>query len=118
MLDNIDTVEVTGDLEVTVTTKVPWVAFPAFLYSSGRLGITAQAQLDDPDTCDRNLIGTGPFKMKSWDKGRAFVAEKPTPTTGRWPPTASPTRTSTRSPSTPSSRPSSGSTRWSPATST
>ena len=46
VMDNIDNVEVTGDLEVTVTTKVPWVAFNAFLYSSGRLGITAQAQLD------------------------------------------------------------------------
>ncbi len=76
VLDNIDTVEVTGDLEVTVTTKVPWVAFPAFLFSSGRLGISGQAQLDDTERCDRNLIGTGPFKMKSWDEGREFVAEK------------------------------------------
>ena len=75
VLSNIDTVEVTGDLEVTVTTKVPWVAFPAFLYSSGRLGITAQAQLDDEETCDTNLIGTGPFKLKSWEKDREFVAE-------------------------------------------
>ncbi|WCO65060.1 ABC transporter substrate-binding protein [Iamia majanohamensis] len=76
VLDNIDTVEATGDLEVTVTTKVPWVAFPAFLYSTGRLGITAQAQLDDAESCDRNLIGTGPFKLKNWDEGRQFVAEK------------------------------------------
>ena len=76
VLDNIDTVEVTGDLEVSVTTKVPWVAFPAFLYSTGRLGITAQAQLDDADSCDRNLIGTGPFMLESWDKGREFVATK------------------------------------------
>ncbi|MGI8938830.1 MAG: ABC transporter substrate-binding protein, partial [Iamia sp.] len=75
VLDNIDTIEVTGDLEVTVTTKVPWVAFPAFLFSSGRLGITAQAQLDDADSCDRDLIGTGPFKIKSWEKGREFTAE-------------------------------------------
>ncbi len=74
VLSNIDTVEVTGDLEVTVTTKVPWVAFPAFLHSSGRLGIVAQAQLDDPDTCDRNLIGTGPFELDSWEQDREFVA--------------------------------------------
>ena len=33
----------------------PWVAFPAFLYSSGRLGIVAQAQLDDTESCDTNL---------------------------------------------------------------
>ncbi len=76
VLDNIDTVEATGPMEVTVTTKVPWVAFPAFLHSSGRLGITAQAQLDDPDSCDRDLIGTGPFKLQSWDKDRELVAVK------------------------------------------
>ena len=76
VLDNIDTVEVTGDLEVTVTTKVPWVAFPAFLNSSSRLGIMAQAQLDDPDSCDRTLIGTGPFALESWEKGRELVAER------------------------------------------
>ncbi|WCO66025.1 ABC transporter substrate-binding protein [Iamia majanohamensis] len=74
VLDNIDTVEVTGDLEVTVTTKVPWVAFPAFLHSSGRLGMLGQAQLDDPDSCDRELVGTGPFQLESWEKNRQFVA--------------------------------------------
>ncbi len=76
VLDNIDTVEATGAMEVTVTTKVPWAAFPAFLHSSGRLGMIAQAQLDNADSCDRDLIGTGPFKLKSWDKGREFVAVK------------------------------------------
>ncbi len=76
VLDNIDTVEATGPMDVTVTTKVPWVAFPAFLFSSGRLGIIAQAQLDDADSCDRDLIGTGPFKIKSWNKGRELVAVK------------------------------------------
>ena len=75
VLDNIDTVEVTGDLEVTVTTKVPWVAFPAFLHSSGRLGILGQAQLDNEDSCDTDLIGTGPFMKESWEKGRQFVAK-------------------------------------------
>ncbi|HXH59660.1 ABC transporter substrate-binding protein, partial [Iamia sp.] len=74
VLDNIDTVEVTDDLEVTVTTKVPWVSFPAFLHSSGRLGMIAQAQLDDAESCDRELIGTGPFEFESWDPGREFVA--------------------------------------------
>ncbi|WCO66024.1 ABC transporter substrate-binding protein [Iamia majanohamensis] len=74
ILDAIDTVEVTGDLEVTVTTTVPWVAFPAFLYSSGRLGIVGQAQLDDPDSCDRELVGTGPFRLESWQRDRELVA--------------------------------------------
>lgn len=73
---NIDTVEVTGPLTVTVTTKTPWVAFPSALFGSGRIGISAQAQLDDPDTCDRELIGTGPFEQVEWAQNEFFRARK------------------------------------------
>jgi peptide/nickel transport system substrate-binding protein len=79
VLDNIESVEVSGDKDVVVTTKVPWVAFPAFLYSSGRLGITAQAQLDNTESCNTDLIGTGPFMLESpddWVEGREFKATK------------------------------------------
>ncbi|QYG91142.1 ABC transporter substrate-binding protein [Iamia sp. SCSIO 61187] len=79
VLDNIESVEVTGERDVTVTTKVPWVGFPAFLYSSGRLGITAQAQLDNTESCQTDLIGTGPFMLESpsdWVEGREFRAVK------------------------------------------
>jgi peptide/nickel transport system substrate-binding protein len=60
---NVASVDVTGPLTVVVTTKTPWVAFPAYLYGSGRTGIVAEAQLADPNTCATNLIGTGPFKL-------------------------------------------------------
>ena len=60
---NVASVDVTGPLTVTVTTKTPWAAFPAYLYGSGRTGIVAPAQLADPTTCPTNLIGTGPFKL-------------------------------------------------------
>ncbi|HEX7131576.1 MAG TPA: ABC transporter substrate-binding protein, partial [Iamia sp.] len=79
VLDNIESVEVSGDKDVVVTTKVPWVAFPAFLYSSGRLGITGQAQLDNPDSCNTDLVGTGPFMLEDpsdWVEGREFRAVK------------------------------------------
>lgn len=66
VLQNIANVEVVDPLTVKVTTTTPWPAFPAFLHASGRLGIIAQAQLDDKDTCDTKLIGTGPFKLKEW----------------------------------------------------
>lgn len=65
-LSNIDTVEVIDDLTVSITTKVPWPALPAYLYGGGRSGVMAQAQLDDPDTCDTKLIGTGPFMLDQW----------------------------------------------------
>ncbi|MCZ7536501.1 MAG: ABC transporter substrate-binding protein [Acidimicrobiia bacterium] len=74
VFDNIDTVEVTGPLTLTVTTKVPWQAFRAYMYSNGRFGISAQAQLDDPDHCDTNLIGTGPFKLEEWKQNDHLTA--------------------------------------------
>ncbi len=66
IFDPVDKVEVVDDLTLTVTTKVPWPAFPAALYSEGRAGIIAQAQLDDTETCDSKLIGTGPFEFHDW----------------------------------------------------
>src|SRR6478609_77649 len=65
VLSNIESTSAEGQT-VTVKTKVPWVAFPAFLYSSSRMGIMAQSQLDDTKTCDRKLVGTGPFKFDNW----------------------------------------------------
>jgi len=73
VLSNIDTIDVTGDLTLVVKTKVPWVAFPSYLYSSSRLGIMAQEQLDD-ENCAKNLIGTGPFKFEEWKENTSFKA--------------------------------------------
>jgi peptide/nickel transport system substrate-binding protein len=72
VLNNITSVTATGPLTVQVKTAKPWVAFPAYLYSSGRLGIMGQAQLDDAKTCDRKLIGTGPFIFDSWKVGSSL----------------------------------------------
>lgn len=66
VLADIATVQVVDPLTVRVTTTRPWPSFPSFLYSSGRLGIIAQAQLDDPEGCATNLIGTGPFRLAEW----------------------------------------------------
>lgn len=57
---------VVDDLTLTVTATRPWPSFPSFLYSSGRLGIVGQAQLDDAEHCATNLIGTGPFRLDEW----------------------------------------------------
>lgn len=62
---NIASVDKVDDMTVKVTTKVPWAAFPAYLYLVGRAGVAAPAQLANPDTCATNLIGTGPFKLNS-----------------------------------------------------
>ena len=65
MLGDIAAVDVVDPLTVQVTTARPWPSFPSFLYSSGRLGIIAQAQLDDPENCATDLIGTGPVQAGS-----------------------------------------------------
>lgn len=73
---NVTDVSVVDPMTVKVTAKTPWPAFPAYLFAWGRAGIMAQAQLDDPDNCETNLIGTGPFKLKEWTLNERFVAER------------------------------------------
>ena len=79
MFSNISNTEVTAPNTTVVTTKVPWVAFPAFLWSTGRTAIAAPAQLNNAATCDTNMIGTGPFKLKSFDPttGHVSVTKNP-----------------------------------------
>jgi peptide/nickel transport system substrate-binding protein len=69
----IASTEVVDPLTVKVTTTQPWPAFPWYLWSSSRLGIMAQAQLDS-DRCNTEMIGTGPFKLQSWTTGEQLVA--------------------------------------------
>ncbi|MCB0962608.1 MAG: ABC transporter substrate-binding protein, partial [Acidimicrobiales bacterium] len=77
VLADIDSVEVVNELTVRVTTARPWVAFPAVLYASGRLGIMAQAQLDAPlEECATEPIGTGPFSFVSWTRNESFEARR------------------------------------------
>ncbi len=69
----VQAVEVVDDLTLTVTTSLPWPSFPSYLYYQGRVGIMGQAQLDDPDACDTNLIGTGPFVFDDWVEGESLT---------------------------------------------
>jgi peptide/nickel transport system substrate-binding protein len=77
---NVADTTVVDPLTVQVTTKVPWVDFDSFLYLAGRAGIAAPAQLDNPDTCPTNLIGTGPFMIYNgaghWIQNQEFVATR------------------------------------------
>lgn len=74
--DNIADVEVTGPLSIKVTTIAPWSSLPQALWSTGRSGIMAQAQLDDPDTCASKLIGTGPFELVEWSQNEKLVVRR------------------------------------------
>jgi len=50
-------------MTVRVDMTKPWSAFPASLYSYGRLGIMAEKQLNDGSNCFEDMIGTGPFEF-------------------------------------------------------
>jgi peptide/nickel transport system substrate-binding protein len=70
---DIADVKVVNEHTVQVETAVPWVAFPAALYNSGRVLMIAQAQLDaDKESCETEPIGTGPFSLATWEQGRSM----------------------------------------------
>ena len=70
VLKPITDVTVRDPMTVVVTMSSPWTAFPAYLFSFGRMGMMAPAQLTDNETCPSTLIGTGPFMLDgSWTPG-------------------------------------------------
>jgi peptide/nickel transport system substrate-binding protein len=76
VFQDIASVDVVDPLTVSVTTSRPWVSFPAYLFSSGRLGMAAQAQLDDAENCDENMIGTGPYQLEEWVRNDHLTVTK------------------------------------------
>lgn len=68
---DIANVTTQGDLTVVVDMARPWVSFDSHLFNYGRSGIMGQAQLDDENTCEENLVGTGPFQLSGsgWNRG-------------------------------------------------
>jgi peptide/nickel transport system substrate-binding protein len=73
ILKNIDTVTVKDDKTVVVVTKTPWVAFPNYLTE---LGMMAQSQIDDEESCASKLVGTGPFKLASWTPDQELLTQR------------------------------------------
>src|SRR3546814_7367897 len=66
VFQNIASAEVVDPMTVRVNMTVPWTAFDWTLWGCNRVGIVAQAQLDDAETCGTNLLGTGPFQLERW----------------------------------------------------
>jgi peptide/nickel transport system substrate-binding protein len=52
------------------------VGFDAFLWGTGRIAMSSPAQLNNPDTCPRQPIGTGPFMCQGecWVVNDRFTA--------------------------------------------
>jgi peptide/nickel transport system substrate-binding protein len=76
IFDFIADVTVVDPLTVKVTLNTPVVAFPSYLFSQGRIGIMAPAQLNAGDDCATKMIGTGPFELESYAQNEKTVVVK------------------------------------------
>jgi peptide/nickel transport system substrate-binding protein len=72
VFSNMGSIDVVDNLTVKVTMKKPWIAFPWYLWTTGRTGIAAPAQING--NCETDLIGTGPFVKKSFDPSTGDVS--------------------------------------------
>ena len=67
LADTIDTVEATGDYELTITLKEPFSAFPALLAFPGACAVSPQAyEVGEGKFIPDNLVGTGPYKLNNF----------------------------------------------------
>ncbi|HEY3724338.1 MAG TPA: ABC transporter substrate-binding protein [Acidimicrobiia bacterium] len=77
---NVADVTTPDDMTVVVAMKTPWVAFPAYLWTSGRTGIAAPAQLNgSSNECSTHMIGTGPFTVTNFNPSTGDVTTKKNP---------------------------------------
>jgi ABC-type transport system substrate-binding protein len=70
---NIKTIAKVDDSTVKFTLDRAQNDFPGTLYASGRGFMRSPAQLIDGTKCANNPIGTGPFKIVSWDTNQLVV---------------------------------------------
>jgi peptide/nickel transport system substrate-binding protein len=78
VFSNVASVDVVDPMTVRVNMKSPWVEFDQYLWGTGRFGIAAPEQLSSPN-CQSNMIGTGPFRLQSFDPvtGNVDVVKNP-----------------------------------------
>jgi len=69
-------VQIVDPLTVKAVFGVPVADFNNGLYGVGRFGIMAPAQLNSGEECATNMIGTGPFKLESYEQNEATTVVK------------------------------------------
>ena len=79
MFENVDTIEKTGDYQVTVTLKQPDATWPYTMATTASLVISksyAEQHEDDLGTSEGGLVGSGPYVLSSWEQGSEIVLTK------------------------------------------
>ena len=70
---NINSFQALSDYVVEFTLDRPQYDFRSTLYASGRFFMRSPRQLQDAETCGQSPIGTGPFKIASWNPNEMTV---------------------------------------------
>jgi peptide/nickel transport system substrate-binding protein len=76
VFQNMTDVQIVDPLTVKVVFDVPVSDFDNGLFGVGRFGIMAPAQLNAGEQCATNMIGTGPFKLESYQQNEATTVVK------------------------------------------
>lgn len=77
MLDGVVSIEVTDELEVTITLDAPSGSFPLSLTGSSAASlIGSPTALADPEEFNINPVGAGPFKFVSWTRDSELKLER------------------------------------------
>ena len=74
---NIMSIEAPDATTVKITLERPDNDFLGLMYRAGRYVMRAPAQIADPNTCATNGIGTGPFKIVSYNPNELVVERNP-----------------------------------------
>jgi len=72
---NIESIQVSGPLTVTITTKTPWEELPYYLAEAQTAYIAAPSMLNAPDGGTTQPVGTGPFVFSEWVPNSHFTAK-------------------------------------------
>ncbi len=76
MFDTVESIEQTGDAQVTIKLKQPSAQFPYVLATTAGHVMPKTLIDSTPDLPTQEPIGTGPYKFVRWDAGSEVVLEK------------------------------------------
>jgi len=75
-LASVDSIEITGPMQITLKLNQPNAALPAILSERAGLMVSPTAFAKSGDGFSRNPVGTGPFFLQDWKDGDLLVFKR------------------------------------------